>query len=75
MLEDGTYPGLDEAIDEFGAEPPEPQEPSPDDIQQHLGMLQSPTGPLSRQRVTEVYEVTSAGYTVDYFSKHVVELP
>lgn len=42
---------------------------------QHLGMLQSPTGPLSQQRVTEVYEVTPAGYTVEYFSRRVVELP
>lgn len=41
----------------------------------HLGMLQSPTGPLSRQRVTEVYEVTTAGYVVEYFSRRVVELP
>lgn len=42
---------------------------------QHLGMLHDPTGPLSQQRVTEVYEVTPAGYTVDYFSRRVVELP
>lgn len=42
---------------------------------QHLGMLSNPTGPLSKQRVTEVYEVTPAGYTVEYFSRKVVELP
>lgn len=41
----------------------------------HLGMLREPTGPLSRQRVTEVYEVNPAGYIVDYFSRRVVELP
>lgn len=42
---------------------------------QHLGMLANPTGPLSQRRPTEVYEVTPAGYTVEYFSRKVVELP
>ena len=30
---------------------------------------------INAQRITEVYEVTPAGYTVEYFSRNVVELP
>jgi phage-related protein (TIGR01555 family) len=37
--EDSTYPGLDDAVDEFGAEPDEP-EVGPEDVQNHLNMLQ-----------------------------------
>jgi phage-related protein (TIGR01555 family) len=40
LIEDGTYPGLQDAIDEFGAEPEEPTEPSPEDMQAHIGMMQ-----------------------------------
>ena len=45
---------------------------------QHLGMFQSPyTKPHDpgRSGRTEVYEVTPAGYIVEYFSRRVVELP
>lgn len=41
----------------------------------HLRWLRSRPGPLSRTRITEVYEVTPAGYIVEYFSRKVVELP
>lgn len=45
---------------------------------EHLDMLREsyadPTGNL-RFRTTEVYEVTPAGYTVEYFTRRVVELP
>lgn len=36
LIEDGTYPGLDDAIEEYGAEPPEP---TPEDIANHLTMM------------------------------------
>jgi len=45
---------------------------------QHLGMLQEYPCPVSLKpatRHTEVYEVTPAGYIVEYFSRKVVELP
>ena len=35
LIEDGTYPGLQDAIDEFGAEPPDP---TPEEIAQQLTM-------------------------------------
>ena len=40
LVEDGTYPGLADTIDEFGSEPPEPETPSPEDLQNHIGMMQ-----------------------------------
>lgn len=40
LIERGTYPGLQDAIDEHGMEPPEPVEPTPDDINAHIGMMQ-----------------------------------
>lgn len=45
---------------------------------QHLGMLQEyscPVNPNGGVRHTEVYEVTPAGYVVEYFTRRVVELP
>lgn len=46
---------------------------------EHLGMFHGPypdpTGQLIDMRTTEVYEVTPAGYIVEYFSRSVVELP
>lgn len=45
---------------------------------QHLGMFAEPyASPLvdAMQRRTEVYEVTPAGYIVEYFSRKVVQLP
>lgn len=41
----------------------------------HLRLLTSSKGQLDRERVTEVYEVSAAGYIIDYFSRKVVELP
>jgi len=46
LTEDGTYPGLDDAVDEFGAEPEEPVTPSPEDVQAHIGMMQKSAGQL-----------------------------
>ena len=40
LIEDGTYPGLADTIDEYGSEPPEPETPSPEDLQNHIGMMQ-----------------------------------
>jgi hypothetical protein len=40
LVEDNFYPGLQDAVDELGEEPPEPETPSPDDINAHIGMLQ-----------------------------------
>ncbi len=48
LTEDLTYPGLDDAIDEFGAEPEEPETPSPEDMQAHIGMLQSSSRQLQQ---------------------------
>lgn len=47
---------------------------------EHLGMFHGPYPDPLREgkettRVTEVYEVTPAGYIVEYFSRSVVELP
>lgn len=45
---------------------------------QHLGMFREPyldQEDGSAMRYTEVYEVTPAGYIVEYFSRQVVELP
>lgn len=39
LIEDGAYPGLQEAIDEFGEEPDEP-EVSEEDVAAHVQMLQ-----------------------------------
>lgn len=38
LIEDMVYPGLDDAIEEFGSEPDEP-EVGPEDVQQHMNML------------------------------------
>ncbi len=46
LIEDGTYPGIEDAIDEFGAEPEEPATPSPEDVQAHIGMMQKSAGAL-----------------------------
>jgi phage-related protein (TIGR01555 family) len=48
LIEDGTYPGLSDAIDEFDAEPPEPETPSPEDMQAHIGMLQKSSQQLQQ---------------------------
>ena len=48
LIEDGVYPGLDDAIDEFGLEPEEPEPPSDEDIQAHLGMLQKSSQQLKQ---------------------------
>lgn len=45
LVEDGLYPGLEHALDEHGAEPPDP---SPDDIQNHLSMLQKSSQQLGQ---------------------------
>lgn len=45
---------------------------------QHMGMFESPypdPDRVGKQRRTEVYEVTPAGYIVEYFSRRVVQLP
>jgi phage-related protein (TIGR01555 family) len=43
LIEDGTYPGLDEAIDEFGMEPPQP---TPEEIAAHAALMgKSQVGP------------------------------
>ena len=34
-----AYPGIEDALDTFGAEPEEPPTPSPEDIQNHIGMI------------------------------------
>lgn len=47
LIEDGTYPGLDDAIDEFGEEPDEP-EVTPEDVQAHIGMMQSSAKQLNQ---------------------------
>lgn len=47
LVEDGTYPGLDDAIDEFGEEPDEP-EVTPEDVQAHIGMMQQSAGQLQK---------------------------
>lgn len=41
----------------------------------HLAKLRQLNGPPGSRRRTEVYEVTPAGYIVEYFSRQVVELP
>lgn len=46
LIEDGTYPGLQDAIDEHGLEPPEPETPSPEDVQAHIGMMQKSASQL-----------------------------
>ena len=47
LTEDGTYPGLDDAIDEFGAEPDEP-EVGPEDVANHVAMLQKSSQQLKQ---------------------------
>lgn len=46
LIEDGFYPGIEDAIDEFGAEPEEPPAPTEEDVQAHLGMMQKSAGTL-----------------------------
>ena len=41
----------------------------------HLIELRRWKGKVSQARITDVYEVTPAGYIVDFFSRQVVELP
>lgn len=48
LIEDGTYPGIEDAIDEFGEEPPEPEVPDEEMITQHLGMMQKSAGQLKQ---------------------------
>ncbi len=48
LIEDGTYPGIEDAIEEFGEEPPEPEEPDEEMITQHLGMMQKSAGQLKQ---------------------------
>ena len=40
LIEHGTYPGLQDAVDEFGEEPEEPAEPDQAAVEEHIGMLQ-----------------------------------
>ncbi len=48
LIEDATYPGIEDAIDEFGEEPPEPEVPDEEAITQHLGMMQKSAGTLKQ---------------------------
>ena len=48
LIEDGTYPGLDDAVEEYGAEPEDLGEPTPEDIQGHIGMMQKSAGQLKQ---------------------------
>jgi hypothetical protein len=50
LIEDGTYPGLDDAVDEFGAEPPEP---TPEELAAYTAMMQGNSSPSSTQPPTE----------------------
>lgn len=47
LVEDGFYPGLEAAVDEFGSEPDEPQV-GPEDVQAHIAMLQSSSSQLQK---------------------------
>lgn len=67
LIEDGTYPGLSEAIDEHGAEPPEPEEPSPEDVQAHIGMMQKSATQL--QQIGKAAQLPAPGATSDAWSE------
>jgi phage-related protein (TIGR01555 family) len=47
LIEDGTYPGIEDAVDEFGEEPDEP-EVTEDDVVAHIGMMQKSAGTLNK---------------------------
>jgi phage-related protein (TIGR01555 family) len=47
LIEDGTYPGIEDAVDEFGEEPDEP-EVTEDDVVAHIGMMQTSAGTLNK---------------------------
>jgi hypothetical protein len=47
LVEDHFYPGLEDAIEEFGAEPEEP-EVGPDDVNAHIAMLQKSSQQLQQ---------------------------
>jgi len=47
LIEDSVYPGLDDAIEEFGAEPEEP-EVSDNDVAAHMQMLANSSGKLQK---------------------------
>jgi phage-related protein (TIGR01555 family) len=47
LTEDATYPGIEDAIEEFGEEPDEPSI-GPEDVQAHLSMLQSSSQQLQQ---------------------------
>jgi len=47
LVEDGFYPGIQDAVDEYGAEPQEP-EVTPDDVAAHIGMLQKSSQQLQQ---------------------------
>lgn len=47
LVEDGFYPGLEDAVDEHGAEPEEPQV-GPEDVANHLSMLQKSSQQLQQ---------------------------
>lgn len=48
LIEDNTYPGIEDAIEEFGEEPPEPDVPDEEAITEHLGMMQKSAGTLKQ---------------------------
>lgn len=48
LIEDGFYPGIEDAIDEHGAEPEEPPQPTPEDMTAHIGMMQKSASQLQQ---------------------------
>ncbi len=47
LIEDMTYPGIEDAIEEFGEEPDEP-EVTEEDVAAHIGMMQKSAGTLQK---------------------------
>lgn len=45
LIEDGTYPGIEDAIDEFGEEP---EDPTPEEIAQQQAMMGRTAGPMQQ---------------------------
>ena len=48
LIEDGQYPGLEDAIEEHGAEPEEPVEPTPEDMDNHISMMEKSSNKLTQ---------------------------
>jgi len=63
LIEDATYPGIEDAIDEFGSEPEEPTEPTPEDMQAHIGMMQQSAGKLKQLSQFAQEEPSPFSYT------------